>query len=82
MYKILVILFAAVLLSLGLTYPELIMQQDQTDSTISILNDEVLLRDFQPEKSVTVYDVPRPDGEPLPPPPDDDEEDFAQLWPQ
>ena len=74
MYKLLLILLAAALLSLGLAFPELIMQQDQFDSTLLQNVDETLPYNPDPGKTIPGYDVPRPDGEPLPPPPDDDPE--------
>ena len=81
MYKLLIILLAAVLLSLGLTFPELIMQQNQIDSTFIQLEDEALPHNSKLKQIVPEYDVPRPDGEPLPPPPDDDEEELGDPGP-
>ena len=75
MYKLLVVLIAAVLLSLGLAYPELILQEVQTDSVSALLNDDALPHNPEMKQIVPEYDVPRPDGEPLPPPPDDDEDE-------
>ncbi|MBC8185949.1 hypothetical protein H8E88_33110 [candidate division KSB1 bacterium] len=74
MYKLLIVLLAAALLSFGLTFPELILQQDQIDSTLSQIEDNGLTNNSEPGKILPGYDVPRPDGEPLPPPPDDDDE--------
>jgi hypothetical protein len=73
MYKLLIVLVAAVLLSLGLAYPELILHQTQIDSTL-ILQDDALPQNTAQKQFVPDYDVPRPDGDPLPPPPDDDDE--------
>ena len=72
MYKFLLILLAAALFSLGLGYPELIMQQNHQDSTLSQMDDNYLPYDSKAKKIIPDYDVPRQDGEPLPPPPDDD----------
>jgi hypothetical protein len=73
MYKLLIVLVAAVLLSLGLAYPELILHQNQIDSTL-ILQDDALTQNTTQKQFVPDYDVPRPDGDPIPPPPDDDDE--------
>ena len=82
MYKLLLILVAAVLLSLGLAYPEFILQRDNIDSTtISKISDDAIPISAEPDKSVPNYDVPRPEGEPLPPPPDDDGYEFPPLRP-
>ena len=82
MYKIFAILLAVVLLSLGLTsYDWLAHQLD--DSLNTIIDDDAALVDWESAKTLPVYDVPRPNGEPLPPPPDDDDEpEIIQLGPR
>ena len=82
MYKILVAMLIATLLSLGLAYPELLLQKDNLDSTI-IMDDEILPATVDTGKNLPKYDVPSPDGDPLPPPPppdpDEDKERLADL---
>ena len=81
MYKFLVILLVAALLSLGLAYPEILFQTDEFDSTVFIIDDEVSPGEMNSVKDQSDYDVPRPEGEPLPPPPDDDEPRMGDLGP-
>ena len=82
MYKFLLILLAAALFSLGLSYPELIMQQNHQDSTLSQMDDNYLPYNSKTKKIIPDYDVPRQDGEPLPPPPpNDDDYKLAPLGP-
>ena len=83
MYKLLIALLAAALLSLGLTYPELILQEEQVDSSLTQFGDNALPINPEQGKTLPGYDVPRPEGEPLPPPPDDDddEETLAGVGP-
>ena len=77
MYKIFAILLAVVLLSLGLTSDWLASQL--YDSLNTIIDDDATLVDWESAKTLPVYDVPRPNGEPLPPPPDDDDDDELDI---
>jgi hypothetical protein len=82
MYKLLIILVAAVLLSLGLAYPEFILQRENIDTTtISKISDDAIPISTETDKSSANYDVPKPEGEPLPPPPPGGEDDEYPLPP-
>ena len=82
MYKVFSILLVTAMLSLGVTFPGLIYE-DQSDSTIILpIDDDALRLDLPVSKPAPKYDIPKVGGEPLPPPADDDEPIMAELGPQ
>jgi len=68
-------LLAVALFSLGLSIPQVILQQDQIDSTLTQPGNDGLTNNSKTGKNIPGYDVPKPDGEPVPPPPPNDDEE-------
>ena len=72
MMKVFTFFLIFITLSLGATVPALLIPGD---STSLLIENEILNNQIQQEKAVPIFDIPSPEGEPLPPPPDDDEKD-------
>ena len=81
MHKLIITLFLSVLVSFGATMPDFLFNVSQVDTTSVILEEKGDVGTVDGSVLERGYDVPMPEGEPLPPPPDDDEPELAELGP-
>ena len=81
MLRIFLILIVSAMVSFGVTSPGFLFHFNQVDTTSVIEQEKGDVGTVDGSVLERGYDVPMPEGEPLPPPPDDDEPELAELGP-